>query len=143
MIQRSSLKRYAPNVIHPVGGKVDPHENPANAAQREVFEETGLRTKNMRLEAVLFELSPNKDSLENWLIFHFSADYSSGKLKRTEEGTLRWMTEQEIKKAKLFPSVHPFIKDILNPQKGPVFATIKWNEDRKSITGYSVIQTTR
>src|ERR1700733_7447884 len=74
VLRRSPLKKYAPSVIHPVGGKVDIGENPFEAAIREVREEAGVEVKNVRLEAVLQEIEPLKGEPYNWLIFHFSAD---------------------------------------------------------------------
>ena len=37
LLKRSPLKKYAPNVIHPIGGKVDQGENPYTSAQRELL----------------------------------------------------------------------------------------------------------
>ena len=79
LLKRSEKKKYAPGFVHPFGGKVDINEDPFMGAQREVLEETGIKVKNMRLEAVLMEIAPVKSDIYkcNWLIFHFSADYKS------------------------------------------------------------------
>jgi len=131
LLKRSPHKKYAPNVIHPVGGKVDLNENPFQAAQREVLEEAGVQVKNMRLEAVLLEITPVKDEPYNWMIFHFSADYDSGEITQTEEGELLWLPVEEIKQSELFPSVRYAIDQILNPDDGTVFATIKYDNEGK------------
>lgn len=121
MLRRSPLKKVLPNYLHPIGGKVDPNEDPFTAAQREVMEEAGIKVKNMRLEAVLTE-DLSADNRENWIIFHFSADYESGEIIDTEEGTLEWHTPEEIKNDKLFSSVKEIINEILDPGHGTVFA---------------------
>src|SRR5581483_11369767 len=74
LLRRSPLKKYAPNVVAPAGGKVDPDENPYVAAVREVREEAGIEIKNLKLEAVILEVGPEKQKgeEENWMIFHFS-----------------------------------------------------------------------
>ena len=36
------------NMYTPVGGKLDPFENPTNAAIRETFEETGIKINNVK-----------------------------------------------------------------------------------------------
>ncbi len=109
-------------------GKVDLGEDPMSAALREVGEETGLTVKNVRLEAVINELAPPPDHTNNWLIFHFSADYNSGEVAQTEEGELVWLTADEIKDEKLFQSVRPLIGQILDPHAGTVFATFAYDE---------------
>lgn len=134
LLKRSAHKRYAPSVVHPIGGKVDGDENPYTAAQREVLEEAGITVKNMRLEAVVLEIKPAKDESENWLIFHFSADYDSGKLASTEEGEFVLLHPEDILKQNLFPSVREIIPHILNPHDGTVFLTTTYDENENIIT---------
>lgn len=133
LLKRSPQKKYAPNVIHPIGGKVDPNENPYTGAQRELLEEAGIKVKNMRLEAVIMEIKPVKDEDENWLIFHFSADYESGELITTEEGEFVYFNADEISKQDLFPSVRPIIHHILNPKDGTVFFTLEYDNEGKVV----------
>lgn len=73
MIRRSAQKKYAAGVVHPIGGKVELGENPYSATVREVYEETGLKVSNLKLEAVVLEQEPYINEPYNWLIFHFSA----------------------------------------------------------------------
>lgn len=133
LLKRSPQKKYAPNVIHPIGGKVDPNENPYTGAQRELLEEAGIKVKNMRLEAVIMEIKPVKDEDENWLIFHFSADYESGELITTEEGEFVYFNADEISEQDLFPSVRPIIHHILNPKDGTVFFTLEYDNEGKVV----------
>lgn len=133
MIRRSPLKKWLPNTLHPIGGKVDLNENPFVAAQREVLEEAGIWVNNMKLEAVILEISPVKNELTNWLIFHFTADYESGEIIQSEEGVFEWHTVEEIKSNKLFPSVKATIDHILNRNDGTVFATIKYDEEKQNV----------
>lgn len=134
MLKRSGKKKFAPGVVHPIGGKVDLDENPFVAAQREVFEEAGIKVKNMRLEAVILEVIPHKEMPNNWLIFHFSADYASGTLRDTEEGGFVWLAPQEIPRQRLFPSVRAVMRNILNPKDGTVFATFEYDEQGKIVS---------
>lgn len=138
LLKRSPHKRYAPGVVHPIGGKLDPDENPYQGAMRELTEEAGIKVKNVRLEAVLLEILPIPNEPNNWLIFHFSADYHSGKLKATEEGEFVWLTARQILRQKLFPSLRPVIKHILNPRAGTVFATMAY-KNKNEINKKSLI----
>lgn len=140
VLRRSSAKRFAPNVVHPVGGKVDLDEDPYTAALREVQEETGVRVKNMRLEAVINELVPPPDHDYNWLIYHFSADYDSGEIATTEEGELVWLSADEIQAEKLFQSVRPLIGQMLDPEVGTVFATFAYDTHDEIDEAHSTIQ---
>ena len=123
LIKRSGKKKYAPGKIHPFGGKIDDNENPYDGAVREVKEETGVDIKNLKLEAVILEQTDEKDLPVNWLIFHFSADYASGEIIKTDEGKPVLLTEEELKSSDLFPSVRSIIDNILNPDDGTVFTT--------------------
>ncbi len=140
VLKRSSQKRFAPGVVHPVGGKVDLDEDPYSAAMREVLEETNVAVKNMRLEAVINELAPPPDRTNNWLIFHFSADYASGEVSETEEGELIWLTSDQIKQQHLFQSVRLLIDQMLDPGQGTVFATFAYNTQAEIDMSKSVIQ---
>lgn len=123
LMKRSKDKKYAPNKIHPFGGKIDHNENPLLGAIREIKEEVGINIKNVKLEAVILELTDEKDLPVNWLIFHFSADYESGEVTETEEGEAVYLTPGEVKSADLFPSVKSIINNILDPDDGTVFTT--------------------
>ena len=131
VLRRSPLKRWAADVVHPVGGKVDLNEDPLTAAKREALEETGLAVKNLELEAVIFEVEPVKAEPGNWLIFHFTGEYDHGEPIQTEEGELIWLTEEQIKGEKLFPSVKAIVDKIFDPAIGPVFARFEYLNDRE------------
>lgn len=130
MLKRSSRKKYAPDCVHPVGGKVDPDENPYEAATREAFEETGLTIKDLRLEAVLLDIQPVVGEPYNWLVYHFSADYESGTLTDTDEGELMWLAKEDVPHQSLHPSVQPIIGHILDATVGTVFVTYQYDERR-------------
>lgn len=129
MLRRSPQKRWAAGVVHPVGGKVDLGEDPITAAQREAREEAGVAVKNLSLLAVILEIDPVKSEPGNWMIFHFVGDYDSGEAEQTEEGELVWLSEAEIKQAKLFPSVQAVIDHMFDNTTGPVFARFEYKTD--------------
>ena len=126
MLKRSTKKTFALGVVHPVGDKIDPDEDPFTSAQCEVLEETGVSVKDMRLEAVLNELLPPLRHDCNWLIFHFTADYEAGEVTATDEGERVWLTADEIKAAELFPSVGIVVDRMLDPAIGTVFAMLAY-----------------
>ncbi len=133
LIRRSASKRYAPGIVHPVGGKVNQDENPYEAAKREALEETGLSVRDLRLEAVLLDIKPVLDEPYNWLVYHFSGEPDSGSMHETDEGELVWLTREELLKQSLHPSIQPIIDKILDGSVGTIFVTNQYDEARKSV----------
>lgn len=79
----------------PVGGKVDPHERPIDAAIRETFEETGIVLTKTQLHfgGVLVETSPTN---YNWLCFIYLADIAYLPPPACDEGILEWVSFPDI-----------------------------------------------
>lgn len=133
VIKRSEHKKYAPNIIHPIGGKTDLNENPYQTAVREAKEESGLSVTNLQLRAVLLEIKPISDEPYNWMIYDFIGDYESGELIETEEGTLLWLTEDEIKASQLFPSVQNIVNHVFDTSEGTIFVTNEYGGHESNI----------
>ncbi|WP_026994705.1 NUDIX hydrolase [Flectobacillus major] len=90
------LKRFnEPNkdTYVPVGGKVDPFENPYQAAIREVREEAGIQLDSMRFCGTLVETSPVK---YNWMSFIYEASIDIIPPPDCNEGILEWHNFQNI-----------------------------------------------
>lgn len=77
----------------PVGGKVEPHESPIQAAVRETFEETGFSIENPKFCGVLVESSPAK---YNWTVFIYLADIPKVPPPPCPEGILEWIEHDAI-----------------------------------------------
>lgn len=84
------------------GGGINKNEAPAEAAKREVEEETGLKVKIVRLVAVYF----NDHFLKKTVNFFFLAEKTGGKPKRQKGEVLqiRWVKKQEA--VKFLPPRH-------------------------------------
>jgi len=79
----------------PVGGKVEPFEDPLSAVVREVFEETGLKLdkKNLQFIGVLSETSPVNF---NWINFVYCAEIDFFTPPTCVEGSLHWIDKEDI-----------------------------------------------
>lgn len=77
----------------PVGGKVEPYEDPYSAAQRELTEETGLQLNQLQYCGVLIETSPTP---YNWQCNIYLADIDDIIPPYCDEGTLEWIDFDEI-----------------------------------------------
>lgn len=91
------LRNKEPNrgTYTPVGGKIDPHETPLQAAIRETFEETGIEVNTMKLCGILTETSPVK---YNWIGYVYVAEIDFIEPPYCNEGTLKWVDFDEVLK---------------------------------------------
>ncbi len=77
----------------PVGGKLEAHESPRQAALRETFEETGFQLSDVKFCGVLAETSPVD---YNWLCYIYLADIEKCEPPPCDEGELQWIDFQDI-----------------------------------------------
>lgn len=77
----------------PVGGKLEPYETPAEAAKREVFEETGLKLDNIEFKGMIIE---NSKINYNWIHFVYLSNVSYFEPLETDEGYLEWISKDDI-----------------------------------------------
>lgn len=77
-----------------LGGKIEVDESPYECAQRELYEEAGLRANELRFRGLITEISPRPDW--HWLLFVYAVmDFSGDVTADDREGRLRWWTLEE------------------------------------------------
>ena len=82
------------------GGKVELGESIVTSIKREVYEETGLKLKTVRICGVKDWY--DKQSKERQLIILFTSDnYEGDVISETSEGKVYWINEEELKNKKL------------------------------------------
>ncbi|MCW9705494.1 NUDIX hydrolase [Fodinibius salsisoli] len=90
------LKRFRnPNkgLFTPIGGKLDPHENPRQAAIRETYEETGIELVDLTYCGTLVETSPTD---YNWNSYVYTSEISFREPPDCDEGILHWISRGEL-----------------------------------------------
>lgn len=80
------------------GGHVEPHESFNDSVVREIKEETGLTISHPQFVGVKQFYDKNH---ERYLVFFYVADEFKGTVKASDEGTLTWMTKEELQQHKL------------------------------------------
>lgn len=102
-----------------LGGKIMPGETPEECVIREVEEESGLPAERSILQAGLRIKNPNLkgfitfpafDGFEDWYVFVYTAMEFSGKLKKSDEGILRWINNSDLLTLPLWDGDKIFLK---------------------------------
>ena len=100
-----------------VGGKFMEGESPEECAAREIFEETGLRVKNLAYRAIVtFDCPPYPTDYMHL----FTATEFEGELKECDEGRLEWVDKSSLRELELWEGDYYFF-DLLDKNE-PFFS---------------------
>lgn len=110
------------------GGKIKPGENPREAIEREMQEETGLVILEPRLKAICSETG---EANYNWLLFIFRAHGFRGQLEAGSEGELSWLPIAELDAWRLPDVDRHILPLILDDAPEPHFIRIQYDEDHR------------
>lgn len=77
----------------PVGGKLEPYEDPRSAAIREAYEESGIYLEDIDFIGLLVETAPSK---YNWQSYIYRAHIDYLPPPDCDEGTLHWIGKDEL-----------------------------------------------
>lgn len=114
------------------GGAIDPNEQPADAAVRECFEETGLITRPERLIGVFggpeFLIQYPNGDLTYYSVIAFEASIVGGGLAPDgdEFESLRFVDAAEWRNLPVSPSSRIISRQAFARQTTPFFATPSW-----------------
>ena len=108
----------------PVGGKLDPHENPLKAAIRETWEETGVQVEHMKFCGLLTESSPVE---YNWTNYVYLAEIDFIAPPHCDEGELKWIDFNDVLKVPT-PKTDWFIYKYILDEK-PFAFNAEFNEE--------------
>lgn len=100
-----------------LGGKVERGEDPLDAAQREVFEEAGLRA-TLEFRGVATAIV--RETGEYWSMFLFAARVGHPDIVPSPEGPLRWVAPDEIDALPVFPDIPHLLPHVRDPAGGIV-----------------------
>jgi 8-oxo-dGTP diphosphatase len=85
----------------PVGGKIDPHEEPRKAVIREVSEEASIILSEVKFCGTIVETSPIE---YNWVSYIYKAEIPMYDLPYCSEGTLHWIDKANLNEYPLPPT---------------------------------------
>ena len=105
-------KRIWPNRYNGVGGHVEPGEDVRTAALREIWEETGLEVRDLRLRGVINIPVDAHDNV-GILLFVFTATASTQDVHPSEEGTLKWVARDRLAELDLVEDLPTLLPRVL------------------------------
>ena len=112
------------------GGKLEHGELIKEAAEREFWEETGLRLLQPELRGVFTFLVKNHNQVvEEWMMFTFFCDSFQGSLKEEcEEGELEWVPVEVAADKPMAEGDSSVIRHILN-RSDILYGTFTYTQD--------------
>jgi 8-oxo-dGTP pyrophosphatase MutT (NUDIX family) len=113
-IKGSPDKHTWPNLFNAIGGHIEKNESIIDSAFRELSEETGLTQENIhKLHFVgVITIALPKDS-PGILLFILSGLSTTTNVKESREGSLHWLSPDEILKVPTVEDIPPLMDQIL------------------------------
>lgn len=116
-----------------LGGRIEENETDMECAVREVFEESGLKVRDLIKHGTNIFFKGNEPLVK---VHIFSAKEFEGRLKQSEEGELRWFGLKELPYDKMWPDDIHWLPLLLEGKKFD--AEFHFDEDMKEIIKHRI-----
>ncbi|HLF29040.1 MAG TPA: 8-oxo-dGTP diphosphatase [Anaerolineae bacterium] len=136
LLRGAPTKRLWANKYNGIGGHVERDEDILTSAAREVQEETGLSTQNLQLRGIV---NVDAGAEVGILVFVFSAEYVSGELLASEEGTPEWVRRAQLNALPLVEDLPVIIPRILDagPDTPLFYAHTHYDADDRLVIDFA------
>lgn len=128
LLKGASNKRLWANLYNGIGGYVERGEDILSSATREFVEETGLLNPSLWLCGVI---TVDTGQYTGIGIYVLKGEYTSGEVRTSAEGTLEWVTFEEVLKKPLVEDLYHVLPIVLNMQRGDPPFSAHYSYDTK------------
>ena len=115
LLKGSDQKRLWPGLYNGVGGHIEQGEDVVSAAQRELFEETGINPSNLWLCGTL---TVDTQTNPGVCVFMFRGECEDSALKTSPEGSLEWVDRSSINQLPMVADLPVLLEKILEMKIG-------------------------
>ena len=112
------------------GGKIEIGESIVTSIRREVYEETGLKLNTVKICGIK-DWYDKKEKERQLIILFTSDDYSGELIPETSEGKVYWISETELKTAKLADDFDKLLEVFKNEEINEMVYEDNENSDEK------------
>ena len=116
ILKRSEKVRSMKGLWSGVSGIIENNENPIDRAKIEIFEEIGIREKEIRLLKKLEKMKISSQQYKNheWEIFPFLFETKNDNIKLNwENSEFEWIQPKELKNYQTVPSLEKILLNLL------------------------------
>ncbi len=126
MIRYSEKKKDVAGYYNFLGGHIEKGEDVIVNAEREILEETGVQVQNTQLVGVIHVTNFFGN---NVMLFITKSITNQTALTNSDEGTVHWMTLEQLTEVPMFEDIQHILKKIHDPQTTlPFSATSTYDE---------------
>ena len=116
ILKRSEKVRSMKGLWSGVSGIIENNENPIDRAKIEIFEEVGIKEKEIRLVKKLEKMKIQSQQYKNheWEIFPFLFETNNENIELNwENSEFKWITPKELKNYQTVPSLEKILVNLL------------------------------
>ena len=116
ILKRSEKVRSMKGLWSGVSGIIENNENPVDRAKIEIFEEVGIKEKEIKLVKKLEKMKISSQQYKNheWEIFPFLFETKNGNITLNwENSEFKWILPKELKNYQTVPSLEKILLNLL------------------------------